>query len=315
MLRLWIREGAIAFLLLLFIITLAGCESPVTRFAREAGPNVRGAEHYTAGIGLKIKGDVNGAIGEFRILADLNPEVSIFHFALAEELKVAGDYNAAILEYRKSLISKPNDWTIHLALSLALMDKRDLESAIVEGRKAVALYDLSQVRRFPSPHMVLGKQLQVAGDFDGAEKEFQKEGQSRIALDALSELEKVRLRANFKPPPGFVVIPANISCRVAATFSGDNGSEWVLNTVDGLQCSIVRAGPEKRIDLESKAFDRGKGMIGTQRFGRFLLRFESLNDMPVRAIGHTSMQSTGTDISIIAMEMTFLAALEAYLRE
>jgi serine/threonine-protein kinase len=127
--------------------------------------------HHNLGIVLDRKGDLVGAIKEFREALRLKerlkegyPEA---HTNLGAALAKKGDLDGAIKEYRKALALNENFPDAHNNLGLALYEKGDLDGAITEYRKALGLN-----KDYPEPHCNLGMALRRKGDQEGAIKEY-----------------------------------------------------------------------------------------------------------------------------------------------
>lgn len=89
------------------------------RQAVQQNPNDVDA-HYNLGIALHSKGDLEGAIAEFREAIRLKPDFTRAHINLGNTLDDKGDRDGAIAEYRKALILKPDDADAHFNLAVTL---------------------------------------------------------------------------------------------------------------------------------------------------------------------------------------------------
>src|SRR5262249_53954365 len=81
---------------------------------------------------LNEKGDLDGAIAEFRKATDLDPNVGGFHLNLGVALQKKGKLDEAIDEYRKASNLWPDDANPHRALVTALLE----EGRFAEARTA-----------------------------------------------------------------------------------------------------------------------------------------------------------------------------------
>ncbi|MBI3783739.1 MAG: tetratricopeptide repeat protein [Deltaproteobacteria bacterium] len=102
-------------------------------------PEVAAAAHNDSGSGLAQKGDLDGAIREYRQALSLNPNDAMAHSNLGTALSLKGDVDGAILELRQALRLKPNDSGDHSKLCAALMQKRDFDGALHECLQAIRL--------------------------------------------------------------------------------------------------------------------------------------------------------------------------------
>jgi tetratricopeptide (TPR) repeat protein len=124
---------------------------------------------YNLGIGLFAKGDLDGAIAEYRQAIHLKPDDPDAHNNLGRALGVKGDLDGAIAEYRQALRSKPDYAEAHYNLGTTLLSKGDEDGAIAEYRQALHLKpDMFEA------HYYLGNALQDKGDRDGAIAAYQR---------------------------------------------------------------------------------------------------------------------------------------------
>ena len=77
------------------------------------------------GDALAGKGDVDGAIAEFREVVRLDPKDEFTHVNLGDALASKGDVDGAITEYREALRLDPKDEVTHVNLGDALASKGD----------------------------------------------------------------------------------------------------------------------------------------------------------------------------------------------
>jgi Flp pilus assembly protein TadD len=96
-----------------------------------------------------------------------NKEEALTHFNQGRELRAKGNLKGAIVEYRAALHLDPNHVDAHTNLGAALGTKGDVEGAIAEHRTALRL-DPIQFR----PHYNLGIALQAQGKKADAKDEF-----------------------------------------------------------------------------------------------------------------------------------------------
>ncbi len=161
-----------------------------------------GVAHNSLGITLKEKGDLDGAIAQYRKALAINPYGHESHSHMGVALAEKGELESATGEFKAALAIKPNDYdasnnlglayarlgaldaaiqqlrsaialkpdagSAHINLGLALIEKGELDAAIRELRQAVALNPASDVT-----HTNLGAALAGKGDLNAAIGEFQ----------------------------------------------------------------------------------------------------------------------------------------------
>jgi tetratricopeptide (TPR) repeat protein len=123
--------------------------------------------HSNLGIALKDKGNLDGAIVEFREAIRLDPKYGWAHNNLGAALIDKGDPDGAIVEFREAIRLDPKVALPHSNLGGALNDKRDLDGAIAEFREAMRLDP-----KLAHAHHGLGWSLQLKRDLDGAIVEY-----------------------------------------------------------------------------------------------------------------------------------------------
>jgi tetratricopeptide (TPR) repeat protein len=126
---------------------------------------------------MRDRGDLDGAIAEFRTAISLDPTYAMVHNNLGVALNAKGDREGAIVEYKAAIALDPKSALAHNNLGNALTFKGNLEEAIAEFRTAIALDP-----KLATAHSNLGFALQLRGDLDGAIAEFH----AAIALDEKS---------------------------------------------------------------------------------------------------------------------------------
>ncbi len=93
--------------------------------------------HITLGLALAEKGDLDGAIAEYREAIRLDPEYALLHITLGLALEEKGDLDGAIAEYREAIRLDPEYALAHITLGLALAEKGDVAGAIAEFLKVL----------------------------------------------------------------------------------------------------------------------------------------------------------------------------------
>ncbi len=129
---------------------------------READPgNFRAPNNL--GILLREKGDVDGAIGQFREAARLRPDAPRIHYNLGNALLAAGRPLEAIPSYREALRLNPRDGEVHHNLAVALGRAGAVDEAVVHFGEALRIDPRDAECHF---HMAVA--LRLKGDLEGA---------------------------------------------------------------------------------------------------------------------------------------------------
>jgi Flp pilus assembly protein TadD len=95
--------------------------------------------HNNLGVALGKKGELDGAIAEYREVLHLNPKDEDAHNNLGVALGKNGVLDAEIAEEREALRLNLNYVAAHSNLGAALKEKGDLDGAIAECREAIRL--------------------------------------------------------------------------------------------------------------------------------------------------------------------------------
>ena len=121
------------------------------------------------GSALLAKGDVEGAIEQYRKALELKPDYAEARLNLGLAFFQKGDLEEAIAQFREVLASKPDSAGARLALANALYAKGEREEAIVQYRKALELKpDFAEAR------INLGNALCAKGDLEEAIAQYRK---------------------------------------------------------------------------------------------------------------------------------------------
>jgi Flp pilus assembly protein TadD len=123
--------------------------------------------HLAFGKTLQERGDMDGAIAEFREAVKIAPDDAQPHLDLGLALRDKGDVEGAITSYRMTLHMRPNDPDAHYLLGTAYSEKGQLEASIGEFREAIRLRP-----GFDVAHNNLGHVLEQKGDLAGAIAEY-----------------------------------------------------------------------------------------------------------------------------------------------
>src|SRR5579863_5509099 len=143
-------------------------------------PDLIGA-HSALGIALQYKGDLEGAIKEYREALRLNSDSPVVRKNLGFALWAKGDFEGAASHLREVVRAKPDYPLAHYNLGVALQAKGDGDDSLSEYRDAVRLKpdlpvahnDLVRLKPdYSSAIENLGSVLQSQGDIDGAIAEF-----------------------------------------------------------------------------------------------------------------------------------------------
>jgi len=125
--------------------------------------------HALHGIGVAYgkKGDLEGAVEEYRGILRLHPDWVEAHTQLGFALQRKGDLDGAIAEHREAVRLGPGNAPAHEALGEALMAKDDPAGAITEFRETIRLDP-----KLAIAHAFLGAALRRTGDFDASLQSF-----------------------------------------------------------------------------------------------------------------------------------------------
>jgi len=123
--------------------------------------------HVNLGIALENKGDLGGAIVEYREALRLNPNNDDAHVNLGIALGEKGDWDGQLREGREALRLNPKNEDAHVALGVALGQKGDWDEGIAEFRELLRLNPKNGMA-----HVALGHGLGKNGDWDGAIAEY-----------------------------------------------------------------------------------------------------------------------------------------------
>src|SRR5215813_10214792 len=129
------RTFLLAVLLTGFSVQAMGCagtQGGASTSSQDAGT------YYDRGVELYGKGDLAGAIAEYRTALRLDPNFVAAHFNLGHALLKNGDVEGAIAEYRTALRLAPNFPAAHYNLGIELQQL---------GRKAEAREEFTAVQR------------------------------------------------------------------------------------------------------------------------------------------------------------------------
>jgi Flp pilus assembly protein TadD len=119
--------------------------------------------HYKLGLELYGKGDLDGAVAEFRTTIRLQPDWVDAHLGLGASLFQQGDLDGAIAECRTAIRLQPDSPDAHSGLGASLCRQYDLDWAIAECRTAIRLQP-----NHAAAHHNLGVALLLKGDRLGA---------------------------------------------------------------------------------------------------------------------------------------------------
>jgi tetratricopeptide (TPR) repeat protein len=133
--------------------------------------------HFNLGISLEGKGDVDGAIAEYREAIRLKQDFPEVHVDLGVALLRKGKLDEAIAEFREAIQTRasfPEAYEAHYSLGTALFYKGQLDEAIAEYKEAIQLK-----KDFPEAHCNLGNALSAKGHLDEAIAEYREALQSK----------------------------------------------------------------------------------------------------------------------------------------
>lgn len=125
------------------------------RRAVELNPRHADARTFLAWIEMEVRGDIDAAIGEYKKVVELHPELATPYSNLAVAQKRKGDYSGAIASLDRALELKPDSPVALTTRGGVLAEQerwteaeRDFASALkLDPRDDGALYGISQARR------------------------------------------------------------------------------------------------------------------------------------------------------------------------
>ena len=123
--------------------------------------------HSNIGMALSNKGDLGGAIDEYRTAIRIKPEFAEAHSNLGNALRAKGDLNGAIAEYQTAIRFNAESSEAHDNLGVVLSDNGDPDGALREHRIAIRIQP-----EYPEAHYNLGGELKARGDLEGAIAEY-----------------------------------------------------------------------------------------------------------------------------------------------
>jgi tetratricopeptide (TPR) repeat protein len=124
--------------------------------------------HNNLGNALLRKNDVIRAVAEYHEAIRLDPKYAPAHINLGNALRTQGNLDGAIGEIREAIRLDPKNPLAHYNLGIALREKRDLDGAIAAFQEAIRLGP-----RYVAAHNNLGSALLDKGDLGGAIAAFQ----------------------------------------------------------------------------------------------------------------------------------------------
>jgi tetratricopeptide (TPR) repeat protein len=143
------------------------------------------------GNALRTKGDLDGAIAQFREAIRLDPKYVWNRINLGNALRKKGDLDGAIAQFGEAIRLDPKSTWNRIHLGNALLDKGDLGGAIAQYREAIRLDP-----KLGDAHNSLGWALYGKGDLDGAIAQYQEairlDPKHRHALANLPRAKRMR---------------------------------------------------------------------------------------------------------------------------
>lgn len=132
-------------------------------------PDRRGdaSKHLKRGNAVLARGDVEGALREFRAAVKIDPNFRPAHDSLGVTLENLGDLDGAIAEYREAVRVEPDDPFAHDHLGRVLLRKGDADTAIAEHSEAIRLKPNEAVF-----HRNLGLAFEQKGNNEAALEEY-----------------------------------------------------------------------------------------------------------------------------------------------
>lgn len=116
------------------VLGLVMVSSTATVRAKESA-----AELFNRGVELLNKGDLDGAIAEYRTAAKLAPSQANAHYNLGVALHAKKDLDGAVKAFNTAISLDPKDADAHRTLGGTLMDKGDPAAAVTAYQTAITL--------------------------------------------------------------------------------------------------------------------------------------------------------------------------------
>ncbi len=118
-----------AYVILLFLVSLLGCESREAKIAR----------HQQRGLAYLEEGNGQGAVVEFSNLVKLTPDAGEAHFLLGRAHALKEQYQTALSNYRKAAEMGLDSYALHLETAEAALQLGDLDAAEQSAQKCRAV--------------------------------------------------------------------------------------------------------------------------------------------------------------------------------
>lgn len=93
--------------------------------------------HFDIAYKLSEKGDIDGAIAEYRRALKIDPLNDLAHYSLGVVLQAKGDVEEAFRAYTEAIRINPNNATYHNDLGAVLHNRGDIDGAIIEYQAAL----------------------------------------------------------------------------------------------------------------------------------------------------------------------------------
>jgi tetratricopeptide (TPR) repeat protein len=137
------------------------------RKALEIRPAYKDA-HFNLGIALSEKGDLDEAIAQYGKALEVTPDDASAHNSLGACYEKEGRLEDAIAQYKQAVEIKPDYWDAHFNMGVVLLKKEDTDGAIAEYKKAVEINSEQM-----EAHLGLGNALALKGDLVEAIAQYQ----------------------------------------------------------------------------------------------------------------------------------------------
>ena len=125
--------------------------------------------HNDLGLALAQKGDVEGAIAQYKMALEIHPNDEDVHYNLGVELFLKGDVDGAVAQYKTALEIAPGNAEYHNNLGSALFAKGAVEDAVAQFEESLTIQPDHADARFN-----LGTALLKLGKLDEAIAQFRK---------------------------------------------------------------------------------------------------------------------------------------------
>ena len=108
--------------------------------------------HVDLGVALEQKGDLTGALAQYRAAEELAPELYHIHNNIGNLLDKLGHPNEALIEYRRAVLLNPGLPSLHNSTGMVLAELGRFDKALGQFQEAARLDPA-----YPWAHLEIGK--------------------------------------------------------------------------------------------------------------------------------------------------------------